>query len=277
MKSHIDCICLTSPHCVFSNVSSNGLPGKMNSHIGCICLTLWHLRHQSFSSGNLHLPPLKEFVPLWLCVVLCSNCCFKLIDFWSPIITWVNFSIAYFHFFMIERHMSGRPVSQNWGDKCPKKRAFKVTVVLHLPPVGVKQPFWWTLSTCRDAVQSYLAKVLVQKDMSTSFPVQGYVDQKVCTKGYFDQHFCAKGHFNWGFVAEGYFLTRVLVTRIHKKPKCCTFTRLKSPPPQVSFDLFSKQILSKLISGLKQKAINVKVKVVPWWKICQSRAVTETS
>ena len=42
MQSHIGCICLTFLHCVFSNVSSNGLPERMHSHIGCICSTFLH-------------------------------------------------------------------------------------------------------------------------------------------------------------------------------------------------------------------------------------------
>ena len=42
MHSHFGCICLTFPHCVFSNEPSNSVHGRMQSHIGCICLTLLH-------------------------------------------------------------------------------------------------------------------------------------------------------------------------------------------------------------------------------------------
>ena len=41
-NENINCICLTLPHCVFSNVSSNFLPQKRRSHIGCIWLTFPH-------------------------------------------------------------------------------------------------------------------------------------------------------------------------------------------------------------------------------------------
>ena len=42
MQSHIGCICLAFLHCVFSNVSSNGLYRRMHNHIGCICLSFLH-------------------------------------------------------------------------------------------------------------------------------------------------------------------------------------------------------------------------------------------
>ena len=38
MHSRIGCICLTFPHCVFSNVSSDCMPQRMHSRIGCIFL-----------------------------------------------------------------------------------------------------------------------------------------------------------------------------------------------------------------------------------------------
>ena len=41
-QSHIACICLVSLRCVFSNEFSNGLYDKMHYHIGCICLTFLH-------------------------------------------------------------------------------------------------------------------------------------------------------------------------------------------------------------------------------------------
>ena len=40
-------------HCVFSNVSSNGLPEKTHSRIRCICLTLLHCAFSNVSSKNL--------------------------------------------------------------------------------------------------------------------------------------------------------------------------------------------------------------------------------
>ena len=66
---------------LFSSVFSNGLHEKRHSHIGCICLIYFHCK--LFSSGFLHLHPLKQshnfpFVWLPLCVVLCANGCFKL-------------------------------------------------------------------------------------------------------------------------------------------------------------------------------------------------------
>ena len=42
MKNCIGCICLTFLHCVFSNVFSNCLPERMQDHIGCICLICLH-------------------------------------------------------------------------------------------------------------------------------------------------------------------------------------------------------------------------------------------
>ena len=42
MPSHTGCICVGSPHCVVSNVSSNLLLEKMHSYTGCICLTFLH-------------------------------------------------------------------------------------------------------------------------------------------------------------------------------------------------------------------------------------------
>ena len=39
MQSYIGCICLAFLQCAFSNVSSNGLPEKMQSNTCCICST----------------------------------------------------------------------------------------------------------------------------------------------------------------------------------------------------------------------------------------------
>ena len=54
MQSHIGCICLAFLHCVFSNGSSNGLPGRMHTHTGCICSTFLHCVLSNFSSNCLH-------------------------------------------------------------------------------------------------------------------------------------------------------------------------------------------------------------------------------
>ena len=68
-------------------------------------VTLYYCLH--FSSNFQHLLVSNEyhnfqsFAPLSLCVMFYLNCCFKLskIYHWSPIITTVHFSMAYFHFF----------------------------------------------------------------------------------------------------------------------------------------------------------------------------------
>ena len=48
--NHIDCICFTFLHCVFSNGSSNRLPEKMHSRIGCIHMTYISVRFQIWRS-----------------------------------------------------------------------------------------------------------------------------------------------------------------------------------------------------------------------------------
>ena len=53
MQSYIGCICLTFLHCAFSNVSSNRLPEKMQSHTGCICLTFLHCSFSNDPSNGL--------------------------------------------------------------------------------------------------------------------------------------------------------------------------------------------------------------------------------
>ena len=97
--SHIGCICLTFLHCAFSNVASNCLHEKWHSHIDCIYLTLWCC--QSFSSRLSHLNNFQGLFPLPLWVVLCPNCSLKL----SKICDWllvnksnVKFPLTYFHF-----------------------------------------------------------------------------------------------------------------------------------------------------------------------------------
>ena len=48
MNNHIGYICLVFLHCAFLNMSSNGLLKRMHSRTGCICLTLrLHERMQS--------------------------------------------------------------------------------------------------------------------------------------------------------------------------------------------------------------------------------------
>ena len=75
MQSHIGCICLTFPHCAFSNVSLNRLPEKKHSCIGCIYLTFLHCAFLNvFSNGLLekkksHWLHLFDFSPL--CVIKC--------------------------------------------------------------------------------------------------------------------------------------------------------------------------------------------------------------
>ena len=53
MHSHIGCICLVFLHCAFSNVSSNCLPEQMHNHIGCICLAFLHCGFSNVSSNDL--------------------------------------------------------------------------------------------------------------------------------------------------------------------------------------------------------------------------------
>ena len=53
IQSHIGCICMALLHCVFSNVSSNRLHERMHSHIGCICLTFLHCAFSNVSSNCL--------------------------------------------------------------------------------------------------------------------------------------------------------------------------------------------------------------------------------
>ena len=53
MQSHTGCICLTFPHCAFSNVSLNCLPVRMHIHTGCICLTLIHCVFLNVSLNRL--------------------------------------------------------------------------------------------------------------------------------------------------------------------------------------------------------------------------------
>ena len=52
MHSHTDCICLTFLHCVFSNVSSNGVHKRMQSHTDCICWTFLHCVLSNVSSNR---------------------------------------------------------------------------------------------------------------------------------------------------------------------------------------------------------------------------------
>ena len=42
MHNHIDCICVTFLQSVFSDASSKSLPKRMQSHTGCIYLTFLH-------------------------------------------------------------------------------------------------------------------------------------------------------------------------------------------------------------------------------------------
>ena len=53
MHSCIGCICLAFLHCAFLNVSSNGLPERMQSHTGCICLSFHDCAFSNISLKNL--------------------------------------------------------------------------------------------------------------------------------------------------------------------------------------------------------------------------------
>ena len=53
MQSHIGCICSTFLHCASLNVSSNHLPEMQHNHIGCICLTFPHCAFSNVSSNCL--------------------------------------------------------------------------------------------------------------------------------------------------------------------------------------------------------------------------------
>ena len=53
MHSHIGCICLTFPDCVFLNVPSKRLNRRMQSYIGCICLIFLLYVLSNVSSNGL--------------------------------------------------------------------------------------------------------------------------------------------------------------------------------------------------------------------------------
>ena len=59
-------ICLAFLHCVFSSVSSNCLPERMQSHIGCICLAFPHCM---FAKREL-----VQLVQLGFCLLFGSMC-----------------------------------------------------------------------------------------------------------------------------------------------------------------------------------------------------------
>ena len=63
-QSHTGCICLTFLHCVFSNEPSKSLPERMQSHIGCICLQLLQCDGPSGSDSPVTLLALIDFVAL---------------------------------------------------------------------------------------------------------------------------------------------------------------------------------------------------------------------
>ena len=54
MCGHTGCICWTFPHCEFSNVDSKILDQSRQSHIGCICWTFPHCAFSNASSNYLH-------------------------------------------------------------------------------------------------------------------------------------------------------------------------------------------------------------------------------
>ena len=53
MHNYTDCICLTFLHCAFSNVLSSRLPEGMQNHTACICLSFLHCVFLSVSSDSL--------------------------------------------------------------------------------------------------------------------------------------------------------------------------------------------------------------------------------
>ena len=133
MHNHTGCICLPFVHCAFSNVFSNGLPQKRHTHSGCICLTFLHCAFSNVFSNGLyekmqsctgciyltyfsHLHPSNQshhfhnFAPLPGCPVFCTNGCCKLRYLVSNIYN-CFVSLAYFHFFIIERQMVGAETS----------------------------------------------------------------------------------------------------------------------------------------------------------------------
>ena len=83
MQSRIGCIWLTFPHCAFSNVSSNGLPEKRHNHIGCICLTFHYYAFWNVSSNLLHKGMHSHTDIICLTLIHCvfsnvsSKCLFK--------------------------------------------------------------------------------------------------------------------------------------------------------------------------------------------------------
>ena len=66
MQNHTGCICLTFLHCAFSNVSQNGLPVRMQKHTGCICLTFLHCAFSNVSSNCL--PERMHSHIGWICL-----------------------------------------------------------------------------------------------------------------------------------------------------------------------------------------------------------------
>ena len=74
MHSRIGCICLAFLHCGFSNVSSNGLPERMQNHTGSICSILCH-----FLSFSWRFPQFvclsrdfQEFLPFPFSALNCA-------------------------------------------------------------------------------------------------------------------------------------------------------------------------------------------------------------
>ena len=69
------CICSTFLHCVFSHVSLDRLPDRMQSHTGYICLTFLNCAFSNVSSNRLH----EKMQSHTGCI-------------WKPIVTFVVFA-----------------------------------------------------------------------------------------------------------------------------------------------------------------------------------------
>ena len=61
MHNHIGYICATFLRCVFSSVSSSGLPVRMHNYIDCICLAFLHC-----ALSNVKLNALQDAYSHWL-------------------------------------------------------------------------------------------------------------------------------------------------------------------------------------------------------------------
>ena len=75
MHIRIGCICLVLLHCVFSNVSSNCLLEQMHNHRDCICLVLLQCVFSSVFSNKL--PEKLQNYTGYICLIFSMLCTFK--------------------------------------------------------------------------------------------------------------------------------------------------------------------------------------------------------